>query len=402
MLRKNIFLLRSAVLIAATLVVSSCGGGGHKDRNNELAALLDSSWNAFGETHPGVKGSIGIVIRQGRHEYYAAAADPFEGGQDAHIRGASTTKTFTGAAIMLLHQEGRLNIDDHLTDMMPGSREPYLPDTADYAIPYKDQITIRQLLNHRGGVFDVANSKVPADRHVPYAGKLYMDYVQEDLGQMDHTFTFDELSGVVASNHLFYTPPGGPFHYSDTGYGLLGKIIERVSGLRYHAFLEEHFLSPLHLGNTSFPHEGTIRFPTSPYIPGFSWYQGQVYPAEPENYSCNVAEGNVETTPADLSRWIQALLEGKAGLNQDTLALMEQVEPTGEHHALFGLGLVETPGLGYGHDGGHAGYMTVMRYNPKNQVSVVAFISVMDFDAMYDEVDFMYDVARQAVAIATQ
>lgn len=53
---------------------------------------------------------------------------------------------------------------------MPGRSEPYLPDNADYAIPYKDQITIRQLLSQRAGVFDVSNQSVPIDSPLPYAG----------------------------------------------------------------------------------------------------------------------------------------------------------------------------------------------------------------------------------------
>jgi len=63
----------------------------------------------------------------------------------------STTKTFTAAAIMLLHQEGKLDISHHITGNIPGKNKCYIPDTQDYDIPYKDQITIW----HHSGQSDV-------------------------------------------------------------------------------------------------------------------------------------------------------------------------------------------------------------------------------------------------------
>ncbi len=395
-------------LAAVACTFISCGGdsgGNQSEKNAELQALMQERWTEFAAARPGARGSSGIEIHKGGARYFAAAGDPYEGGVEAHIRGASTTKTFTAAATMLLHQRKKLDIEARLTDPIPGTSEPYLPDTPEYAIPYKEGISIEQLLNHRAGVFDVVNTAVPADLDVPYAGAHYIDYVKEVLGDITHTFTFDELASVVASSNLSHSVPGGPFHYSDTGYMLLAKIIERVSGLRYHEFLQREFLDPLALRNTSFPWEGTDLDLPEPIVPGFTYFDGQFFPAGPENFSGNVAEGNIRTTPDDLSKWIRALLRGKAGLNHDTITRMKAVEPTGEAHQHYGLGLVYTDGLGYGHNGGHAGYITVMRYDPDTDITTVMFMSLIDFSsptAIYAQQDFMYDAAREAVGIVTR
>ena len=68
--------------------------------------------------------------------------------QNTHFRIASNTKTFTSAAIMLLNQQGLLNIDDTIVSNIPGTANPYVPATAQYDIPNKASITIRRLSSH--------------------------------------------------------------------------------------------------------------------------------------------------------------------------------------------------------------------------------------------------------------
>ena len=394
--------LRRIVQIVLIAAAASCGGsrhGGGDEANRRLQTLLEERWNAFAAARPGIRGSLGIEIRSSERRWFAAAGDPFRGGPSVHIRGASTTKTFTAAAVMLLRQEGRLDIDALVTDPIPGRNEPYLPGTPEYAIPFKERISIRQLLEHRAGVFDLMNNDVPPDRPVPYAGGKYTDYVLEILGDEDHTFTFDELASVVAANRLYHDPPGETFHYSDTGYMLLGKIIERVAGRRYHTFINERFVEPLGLSDTAFPYKGTDQNLPEPMLPGYTRYQGRIIPAGPENFSANVAEGNITTIAEDLSHWVRALLQGDAGLDGQSIDMMQAVKPTFESHEFYGLGLVYTEGLGYGHNGGHAGYLTVMRYNPLTDLSVVIFMSIADFDALNDQQTFMYELGRTASGI---
>lgn len=351
---------------------------------------------AFQEETGLMQGNLTVYVTT-PDECFFATAGPEEGiEENTHFRAASTTKTFTAASIMLLHSQGLLDIDDTVSDIIPGTDIPYLPETPEYAVPYKDQITLRQLLGHRAGVFDVSNDRIPETVDAPYAGQAYIEYVRDITGNDDHTFTFDELVGVVADNSLSYWEPGEGFHYSNTGYSMLGKIIERVSGLSYGEYVSTTFLDPLGLTCTSFPDLGTDMEIPSPYINGYTLFDGQVYPTTVDNMSPHVAEGNVITTPHDLSLWITLLLSGRAGIDMETIDSMTDVSETGEHHIWYGLGTTWTPGLGYGHNGGHIGYMTVVRYEPADSVTVLVFSSFLAPEYLEKQGELLIRVAREA------
>lgn len=201
----------------------------------------------------------------------------------------------------------------------------------------------------------------------------------------------------VAANHsLSYSEPGTGFHYSNNGYSMLGKIIERVSNMDYYQYIQETFTGPLDLESTRFPYLGTDTDLPSPHARGVTLIQGHVRETTRDNMSPHVAEGNVITTPADLSRWINLLITGEAGLESKTVETMMNVQPTGEFHQVYGLGLTRTEGSGYGHNGAHAGYLTFMRHHPEDEVSLVLFASALTADDLLEQLDFMTEVARLA------
>ena len=120
-----------------------------------------------------------------------------------------------------MQQYGWLDISHTITATMPGGTEPYVPDTSDYTIPYKDQITIEQLLQHTAGVYDVDNDPVPGCE-----GNNYVEWMLEQ--NPDYQFTNAEQVRQDAIHQLSYFAPGTDYHYSDTGYTLLAEIIGRV------------------------------------------------------------------------------------------------------------------------------------------------------------------------------
>jgi D-alanyl-D-alanine carboxypeptidase len=358
----------------------------------DLKNLLDREWLEYAMENENWGGGIALRILSPKGDFFVSTHMGDDLTENVHFRGASTTKTFTAASIMLLHQQGKLDIEDKITDLIPGSTEAYVT----YDLPYKDQITIRMLLEHRAGVFDITNNDVPKNVSAPYAGKSYIDYVIEDLGQPEHTFTIDEMVNVVADNQLSFTAPEVEFHYSNIGYATLGKIIERVSGKSYHEFVRDELLTPNGLNATDFPYLGTDRSLPSPYATGYTLMGGVLYETTIDNMSAHIAQGNVRTTPANLANWIRLWQTGKAGLNKQTVDMMKEVKATGEIHQYYGLGCVYTPGLGFGHNGGHVGYMTVMRYDAAQDVALLMFVSCMNADDLEGQVDFMYDLCRQA------
>lgn len=402
-------MLRIFLVLFLVPLVTGCGGGSGSDGSVEnpnpavrdaIQTMLAKEWSAFQRTWNLSQGGVAVRLITPSGDYFTSVGMGENVGSSIHFRGASTTKTFTAASIMLMHQQGLLNIDHPADALIPGTSMTYLPDTPEYAVPYKSRITIRQLLEHRAGVFDLTNDPIPPGVDAPYAGMIYADYVMETLGQPEHTFTFDELVGVAAKHGLSYWPPGSGFHYSNIGYAMLGKIIERVSGMSYAAYVHKTFTAPLGLRNTKFPDLGNETSLPHPHAEGFTLYQGETYETTAKNPSHSVAEGNVVTTPRDLSLWISLLLSGRAGLRPDTVAMMMDVLATGERHVWYGLGITYTEGLGYGHNGGQMGYVTVMRYDPASEVAVVMFSSVTVADDIYNQLDFLINTARNARALA--
>jgi len=390
----SMFVLTLALIAS---IMYGCGlfqGGSKADLSDQkLNDMVKARWSSYVATHPSWEGEVYIYIMTPKGNYFSSS-DPGNGNKsNVHFRGASCTKMFTAAGIMLLHQQGKLNINDKITALIPGSTEPYVPNTADYNIPNKGDITIKMVLSHRAGIWDVSNSAIPATAEAPYKGQSYISYVEDT--DPTHTFTFDELVGVVASNHLSYFKPDTSYHYSDTGYSLLGKIIERVSGKPYGEFITENLALPNGLTQTSFPYLGNDQIIPAPFVKGYSYFKGKAYDTTQDNMTPHVAEGNVISTLSDLGNWTRKLFSGEAGPNAATVAMMKE----GTDKGAYGLGLSYVKGLGFGHDGGHAGYATVAKYDPKQDVTVIISAGAISFDDIYNYYGFLHDMGREAKTI---
>jgi len=387
-------ILFSAVFSSAAQAGFSAGAAKACPSAEEVAlgGILSRAW-ADTKYQDG-KGGFSLLIVTPKGGYFASTVPGAT--RDFHFRAASVTKTTTAAAIMLLEQRGLLRLDDVITAPMPGRNEPYIPDTEGYAIPNKDRITIRLLLQHRAGVFDVSNDVMPATLDVPYVGASYVGWMGET--EPEHRYTIDELVGVVAKYGLVIAPPGEIYHYSNTGYSLLGKIIERVSGKALDAFLMEEFIVPLKMNETSFVTEGRLVTPPEPFIRGWTKVGSEYYDSAADNASYAHAEGNMVTSFSDLAVWIRALMRGGAGVSPENAARMREGLPTSPGAtSTYGLGISESPpGLGFGHNGGIIGYLTVARYDPAADVTIIFLSSLLDVENMNRTGETAYAIAFEA------
>jgi D-alanyl-D-alanine carboxypeptidase len=366
----------------------------------QLQQLTDSLYQHFNGQWGLEKNKGGIFLQVNTPTGSSLVSSNIEPGVQAntHYRIASISKIFTAAAIMLLQQEGKLAI----TDFIPA----YLPATPAYDIPNKNQITIKQLLQHRAGVFDVTNQDIPSSVSQPYAGKRYIDYIRDDLGQDTHTFTFDELVGVVAKNKLFNFAPGTRFGYSNTGYNLLGKIIEKASGMSYSDFIRTRFLEPLKLTNTYNVWQGTDTRMKDPFVESYLYLfnQGPVNTPE-DNMSGHVTEGDMISSPADITRWIELLLTGRAGVTPQSVALMQEMQVADVSHGVYGLGITFNEGLGFGHDGAHLSFVSTLRYHPATKTTVLMVANFIKIGPTPDNpnahfLDLAYGVRNSALRAA--
>lgn len=350
---------------------------------SKLQELVNTNFAEYKKKFPAYPGGLVLKVLSPKGDFFAAAGMGDNITDQTHFRAASNTKTFTSTAILLLHQQGKLNVEHKITDTIPGSALTYVPATAAYDIPNKSSITILDLLRHRAGVFDVSNQEIPdtVSAPVPYKGKNYLEYVM--LKDSLHTFTFDELVNTVAECKLSYFKPNTGYHYSNTGYSILGKIIERVSGKSYQQYLTNDIMKPMGMNNSSMPVLGTdVNLPAQ-FASGYIYANNSVVNVTASNISANVAEGNLITTPLELASFLKKLLTGKGVLNTYMVnsVMMNYKSSSDLNAGGYGCGLTYINHLGYGHTGAHEGYLSQMVYDPVSGFTAVAYTNAWNFQA---------------------
>lgn len=397
---KSVF--RTFPTLLFSLLLTACGGSDQPSADTVLPNLKEmvaANFATYRVSHNIPEGAGILVHLQTPTGTWTASAGFREGvNENWHYRVASVSKTFTAASIMLLDQQGKIRIDDRLADLIPGTSDPYLPDTDGYNIPFRKQITIRRILSHRAGIYDIFNDKVRDTSAFPYKGQNYGEYIKKS--DPNHQFTLDELIGVVAANQLFYTDAerDNGYHYSDTGYSVLARIVERVSGKSYDRFIADNFLNPLGLSETSAPWSGYDTTIPAPFFKGYCRQSeaGYIETVE-DNMSDQVGPGNIISTPANMAVWARTLLSGRGPL---TRAQVSRMATVAEGNKSYGLGIGNSV-VGAGHTGAHPGYVNLVAYNPLDDVSVVVVTPFIDYEKkLDDQLALMIAVATEARRIA--
>lgn len=289
------------------------------------------------------------------------------------FRLASISKPFTGMAILKLVQDGRLSLDAKFVDVIPNVTPPpnVTPD------PRLRDITIRQLLQHTGGW-----DKEIAEDHV-----LQYTLAARALGVERTRLTPTDLARYAIGQRLDFNP-GTRYSYSQTGYTILGRVIERLTGKSYEDAVRDLVLAPAgvtapKIGRSlpsqrepdevkyyDYPNAPLVATPVVPGIAG---------PA-PRPYAnrwmeLNEAFGGWIGTAPDLLKWITAL-EGRRQpqiLNATSLSALIQrpaVTPSGEYVGLTWRITPVTGGQNWWHSGGASGTRNLLtrRQNNRNWV----------------------------------
>ncbi len=130
------------------------------------------------------------------------------------------------AAISIkLFDEERFNIHSKLTALIPGSTEPYLPDSDDYELPFKNEMTGNDLITQRSGIFNINNLKF-SDNYI-FADTNYISII-------------DSIASFISKNKLFFIDPNVTFNYNKFNYFLLSKILDRILGGKVKEELENN------------------------------------------------------------------------------------------------------------------------------------------------------------------
>jgi len=262
----------------------------------------------------------------------------------------SVTKTFTSALILQLQEEGKLSINDSISNYLPTF--PNIDST----------ITIKQLLNHSSGIFDYVNDDTTH-------ALLNSAYFEEP----EKVWSVEEILQNYVQAPRF--KPGKSYRYSNTNYLLLGMIAEKVTGRSYTQEVRERFFTPFGLTHTFFGWADSITLPFPHYYtasngsePGFDFY------SIPRTAQLTQGrfDGGIVSTTEDLAKWSKALYTGKV-LNNASMSQM-LVFHTLQDGGPYGLGVEKVPYYSrtlYGHSGGMPGFVTMMYTNPKDSATLV-------------------------------
>jgi D-alanyl-D-alanine carboxypeptidase len=244
------------------------------------------------------------------------------------VRVASNTKMFTAAVVLQLVAEGRLGLDDSVERHLPGLVSGTGYDGA--------AITVRQLLQHTSGMAD------------------YIKDVLADPEAADHPWEAVDLVHIGLSHPPLFAPGAG-WGYSNTGYLVLGMIVEAVTGRDIGTEITERLIEPLRLRDTSYPEDRTI---PGRHAHGYFAFPGQPLAdiTELEPSIPGAAAALISTGP-DLTRFVRALLAGRV-LPPAQLAEMRTTVPA--EGSDYGLGIREVPlpcgGVAWGHAGNMPGF----------------------------------------------
>jgi D-alanyl-D-alanine carboxypeptidase len=307
----------------------------------KIDADVKSSLDRFG-----VPGAAVMVIQGGKVSLVQAfgardVAQSLPIRPDTYFEIGSITKQFTAASILQLQEAGKLKIDQLLSE--------YLPDA-----PHAKEVTLRQLLTHTSGLHE---------------------YFDEQLAAQP--IAYKDLIARVASLPLDFAP-GSRWSYSNTGYLLLGKVIEVVSGESYRAYLQHHIFDPLDMKQTyTTGDEGRLANMEA----GYRRVNGKVERAPITDPSWANAAGLLVMTLNDLAKWDTALRSGKVVSMSSYKEMTTAFMTTANGSANYGLGLFVDSAYGQpriGHTGGSLGFTAADEFFPRQDVRIIALTNLHD------------------------
>ena len=252
----------------------------------------------------------------------------------------SITKQFTSAAVMQLVEQGKVNLDDDITKYFPGFAT------------HGQRILVRHLMNHTSGI--------PSYTDIRNFGRV----ITLDLPH-------DSLIALVQADSLMFAPGSG-FYYNNTGYYMLGMLIEKVTNQKYGDYLAAHLFQPLGLTSTRY-------CATAPIIKR----RAQGYGVDSSRTLVNAsyismdlpfAAGSLCSTVGDLVKWENALFSGKVVSASSLAQMTTPAKLTSSRPMPYGFGLApDTVGKHrvIGHGGGINGFISQEEYYPDDSLTVV-------------------------------
>ncbi|QSB03878.1 serine hydrolase domain-containing protein [Natronoglycomyces albus] len=264
------------------------------------------------------------------------------------FRIASLTKSMVATIIMQLEAEGKLDLDDPVQN--------HLPDL----LPYEDDITVRQLLQHTGGLGDYG-AKI-------YSGLFETGDPQSLRDNMWTRYSPEQHVSLIAGDPLLFEP-GDAWAYSNTGYSVLGLLIEHIEGEALEDVFDQRIFEPLGLEDSYLAKQNHF------FIRGTSLDAKIIFNSEDDPYVDTTglsfsqlwAAGGAVSNPGDVNAFYAALSDGTLVTEEQFAEMLDTVATSPERPEYeYGLGLstvaLSCPslpdGVVYGHSGGGLGHVS--------------------------------------------
>jgi CubicO group peptidase (beta-lactamase class C family) len=312
-------------------------------------------------------GAAVLIIRNGkavfRHGYGVTdlrTTHPIE--RSTNFRLASFTKQFTATCIMLLVHDGKLHYGDHLTDIFP--------EFPAYGKP----ITIRNLLNHTSGLPDYEDILTAQYPNTP----------DDQIPQIHDVGVLKLLEQQTAGKFL----AGSKWEYSNSGYVVLGLIVEKVSGKPFAQFLHDRIFMPLHMTNTLAYEKGKNEVPHRAF--GHTKEKDAWKETDQSSTSATLGDGGIYTSIDDLAKWDRALRNHTLLSDAEMLPALTPGQPTGGaakpedgKPVSYGFGWFLDPYKGHErmwHDGETMGFRTTIQRFPDDDLAVIVLANRTDIN----------------------
>ena len=269
-----------ALAVTLTLVVTSGGSPSSKEASPMIGKLERYLKSAVAEEH---FSGVVMVARHGTaliNQGYGMATEKIENTGNTVIHVGSVTKQFTAAAILLLWEEGEIDLNVSINRYLPKN----------YQSVKWEPVTIHHLLSHTSGITDYAVQRDYYDVRKGFCFGSTIDGMLHEAQEKDLEFT-----------------PGSTFRYSNIGYTLLGVIIERVSGHPYSEFIRIRLLIPAKMFSSGIHEETYIE--KEGHAKGYRWDEKLEKFVEDDVISLPVTppDGGLYTTTEDLLKWSRVI-----------------------------------------------------------------------------------------------
>jgi CubicO group peptidase (beta-lactamase class C family) len=254
---------------------------------------------------------------------------------------ASVSKQFTGLAIAMLVEQGRVALTDDI--------RKHIPELADFGRP----ITVGHLVHHTSGIRD-------------WPGTLAL------AGwSMDDVISFDQILTMAFHQRTLNFDPGSEYVYSNTGYNLLAELVRRLTGKSFRAWTDENLFTPLGMTRSHFRQYHTEVFPDR--VMGYTRAQDGTFRATSNNLMA-LGSSSLFSTAEDVAKWLANFDDARVG-GASAMALMRTTVPLNDgspNNYAFGISVGEYRGQQtLSHSGGWASFSTFALHFPAQKTGVV-------------------------------